>query len=381
MNPAAFGQWAPWEVLVCCLALLIAPVAASQQRSSTWLLLGAVAALVMTLFSPAGPAAYGAATLAALLHAAAAADRSRTGAASLLLSAVVIGSTGVALHQGYLTTSFVLSCVAIALRAGVIPLHAGVAGLCDRAVVVQVQQLASTIALVFIHLRFVDHHPGAIALAPAVVRIGAVMTLVPALMVTVQRDLRGLYRGSTAMHGGMLLAALGAASLDNYAAALLVAVTLGLALGGLGLMLTSLEERVGPVQYSGPGGRIQAFPRLAACFVLFGAAGVGLPGTAGFVADDLLLHTLWLESPASAVMVIVSSALLAVSTLVCFARVFLGTPTRSVAPDLVRREALAGVLLLALLMVLGIVPGVLLGPADAWLSDVGARAVSGSLRP
>ena len=135
------------------------------------------------------------------------------------------------------------------------------------------------------------------------------------------------------------------------------------------------------MQYSGPGGRIQAFPRLAACFVLFGAAGVGLPGTAGFVADDLLLHTLWIESPASAVMVIVSSALLAVSTLVCFARVFLGPATRSVAPDLVRREALAGVLLLVLLLVLGIVPGVLLGPADAWLSDVGARTVSGSLRP
>jgi NADH-quinone oxidoreductase subunit M len=379
--PGAVGQWAPWEVLVCCLALMIAPVVASQQRSSSWLLLGAVATLLLTLFSPDGPRAYIAATLAALLHAAAAADRSRTGAAGLLISAAFIGSTGVALHQGYLTMSFVLSCTAIALRAGVMPLHAGVASLCDRAVVVQVQQLASTIALVFIHLRFVDHHPGAIALAPAVVRIGAAMTLVPALMATVQRDLRGLYRTSTAMHGGMLLAALGAASLDNYAAALLVAVTLGLALGGLGLMLTSLEERVGPVQYSGPGGRIQAFPRLAACFVIFGAAGVGLPGTAGFVADDLLLHTLWLESPASAAMVIVASALLAVSTLVCFARVFLGPATRSVAPDLVRREALAGVLLLALLLVLGVVPGVLLGPADAWLSDVGGRDVAVATRP
>jgi NADH-quinone oxidoreductase subunit M len=115
--------------------------------------------------------------------------------------------------------------------------------------------------------------------------------------------------------------------------------------------------------------------------VIFGAAGVGLPGTAGFVADDLLLHTLWLESPASAAMVIVASALLAVSTLVCFARVFLGPATRSVAPDLVRREALAGVLLLALLLVLGVVPGVLLGPADAWLSDVGGRDVAGAMRP
>ena len=94
------------------------------------------------------------------------------------------------------------------------------------------------------------------------------------------------------MHGGMLLAAVGAASLDNFAAALLVAVAMGLALGGLGIMITSLEERVGPVSFQGPGGRAGSLPKLATAFALFGGAGVGLPGTAGFVADDLLLHTL-----------------------------------------------------------------------------------------
>ncbi len=56
------------------------------------------------------------------------------------------------------------------MRAGVIPLHLGVASLCDRAPLVQVQQAASTIALVFIHLRFVDHDAAAIAMAPALVR-------------------------------------------------------------------------------------------------------------------------------------------------------------------------------------------------------------------
>ncbi len=376
MIPAALTNPAPWEVLACCLALLIAPTVASQQRSNRWILAGVIAMLVATLFAPTGPLAYVAAAVASLLHAAAAVSRSRTGAASLVIAAGLIAGAAVALRLDYLTTAFVLSCLALAVRTGVMPLHAGVASLCDRAMVVHVQQLPSAIALVFVHLRFVDHHAGALALAPTIVRIGAVLTIVPALMALVQRDLRGLYRSSTAMHGGMLLAALGAASLDNYAAALLVAVTMGLALGGLGLMLTSLEERVGPVQYSGPGGRIQAFPRLAAAFVIFGAAGVGLPGTAGFVADDLLLHTLWLESPASTVTVIVSSALLAVSTLICFARVFLGPAARSVAPDLRTREALGGALLIVLLLVLGIVPGTLLGPADAFLSDVGDTALS-----
>jgi NADH-quinone oxidoreductase subunit M len=107
-----------------------------------------------------------------------------------------------------------------------------------------------------------------------------------------------------------------------------VAVTVGLALGGLGMMITSLEERVGPVDYRGPGGRAGAFPVLSACFIVFGGAGVGLPGTAGFVADDLLLHTLWSQSPGSTVAVIVASALLAVATLIAYSRSFLGRTTR-----------------------------------------------------
>ncbi len=187
-------------------------------------------------------------------------------------------------------------------------------------------------------------------------------------MTLAQRDLRGFYRGTTVAHGGILLAALGTAPLGNFAAALLVAVTIGLALGGLGMMITALEARVGDVAYRGPGGRAGAFPRLAAAFALFGGAGVGLPGTAGFVADDLLLHTLWLESPTSAVLVILTAAVLAVATLIVFSKVFLGRTVPSLAPDLYRRERIAAAVLLSLLISLGLAPGLLLGPADAFLS-------------
>jgi NADH-quinone oxidoreductase subunit M len=267
-----------------------------------------------------------------------------------------------------LTAAFILSGLAVAFRAGVIPFHVGVTALCDRAPIVQTQQLASTIALVFVHLRFVDHHAAAVELAPFLVRYGAAACFVAALMTLVQRDLRGLYRGTTAMHGGMLFAGMGAASLGNFAAALLVAVAMGLALGGLGLVITSLEARVGPVSFAGPGGRAPVFPRLAAAFALFGAAGVGLPGTAGFVADDLLLHTLWMESPVSTVTVILSSAMLAVATLIGFSNVFLGRTTPSVAPDLHARERLVVVMLLIGLVTLGFAPWTLIGPADAFLS-------------
>ena len=255
----------------------------------------------------------------------------------------------------------------VALRVGALPFHVGVASLCDRAPGLQVQQLASAAALVFVHLRFVDHHQEAIALAPMIVRYGAAAAFAGALISTVQRDLRGFFRSTTIVHGGMVIAALGAASLHNYAAALLVTVSAALGLGGLGLTIAALEARGGPVVYTHGGGRVHAFPRLALAFALFGGASVAMPGTVGFVADDLLLHVLWMESPVGTVAVILSSAMLAVSTLNAFAAVFLGRPSRFVAPDLLPRERLAVVALLAILVLIGVLPGALLYPADTFL--------------
>lgn len=359
---------APWETLVVCLLLFAAPTVAVLHRPPWWLLVGMAASIPAALLAGDGATAYFIVAGGALLHAAHAWPWSRTGAVTLGVAALVTAGTAVALLNGQPSAAFLLSAGAIALRSGLVPLHGGVASLCDRAPVVQTQQMSSAIALVFVHLRFVDHDPAVMAFAPWLVTYGAAACLLAALMTLVQRDLRGLYRGTTAMHGGMLMAALGAAAMGNFAAALLVAVTVGLALGGLGMMITSLEERVGPVTYQGPGGRAGAFPVLAACFVFFGGAGVGLPGTAGFVADDLLLHTLWSQSPGATVAVILASALLAVATLTGYSRTFLGHATLSKAPDLSVRERAVAVLLLTVLVVLGVAPDVLLGPADTFLT-------------
>ncbi|WP_411280320.1 proton-conducting transporter membrane subunit [Gemmatimonas sp.] len=359
---------APWEALLFCTVLLAAPVLAQQGRRQLLPLFLMICLQAIAFFSGHGAIAYAAVAVSALIHAAGAWHLTRTGALMLLTTGGLTAAAAVSVHLGHLTVALVLSCLAIAMRTGVMPMHVGVAQLCDRAPVVQTQQLASAITLVFVHLRFVDHHAAAILLAPWLIRGGAIAALVAALITLVQKDLRGFYRGTTTMHGGMVLAALGTASYGGFAAALLVTVTMGLALGGIGIMTSALESRVGPVSFSGPGGRVVAFPVLAAAFALFGGAGVGLPGMAGFVADDLLLHTLWMVSPFSTVAIILASAFLAVSTLTGYAKTFLGRGTLSIAPDLLTRERVVAVTLLVLLLVLGFMPGVLLTPADAFLS-------------
>lgn len=373
---------APWETLGFCATLLAAPAFAAPARrgAASWLLPALGVMLVTTLFAADARLAYGAAAVAALLHAATAWPESRTGAAWLGMSGLLAAGTAVSLSSGQLTAAFLLSTVAIAIRAGALPCHAGVASLCDRAPVVQTQQMASTIALVFIHLRFVDHHDEAVALAPLIVRFGACAALAAALMSTVQRDLRGFFRSTTSVHGGMLLAAVGAASLHNYAAALLYSVSAALGLGGLGMMLTSLESRVGPVAYDRASGRTHTFPRLATAFALFAAASVAVPGSVGFVADDLLLHALWMQSPTSTVVVILSGSLLAVSTLVCYTHVFLGRPVSSLAPDLLLRERAVAAALVVLILLLGFAPGGLLYPAEHFLSTPSVDATASAER-
>jgi len=363
-------QSAPWETFVVCVLLLVAPAVASPRHTRPWWVVALVVTLGTALFTADGRLAYVAVAAGAVLHAWNAAPRSVTGAAVLSISAALSVAVAAAIGQGALTVAFVISCLAIALRSGLLPAHVGAASLCERVPLVQTEQLSSMIALVFVHLRFVDHHEGAAALGPWLVAYGAGAAIVAALLTIVQRDLRGFYRGTTSMHAGMLLAALGTASLGNFGAALLVAVSMGLALGGLGMMITSLEERVGAVGFAGPGGRGVTFPRLAVLFAFFGAAGVGMPGTSSFVADDLLLHTLWMASPTATVTVILSSALVAVATLITISKVFLGRATPSLAPDLGIRERLVAVALVVLLVTLGVVPGILLYPADAFLSGV-----------
>ncbi len=358
-NPAIV---APALVWLCALVLLLMPELAALQKRQ--LVHGTLLAILLglALALPVGAYAYATLAVISFVHAAAAARTSRTSVLSMGVAGLACAVAAGALWVEQLPVAFGASLVAIALRCGLFPLHGGVAALCDTLPRVQAQQLASLPVLVFAHLRFVDHSQLAFDAAIPVVLIGAASMLAFGFVSIAQRELGGLFRASTLMHGGMLFAAVGAAGRGHYAAALIVAITMALALTGFSIMLTALEARSGPLASLQGGGRARAFPRMAACLAFFGGAAVGLPGTSGFIADDLLLHALWGESVGSAVMMILASALLAVAILATFTRTFLGKPVRQLAPDLQAPERVAAVVLVIFLLVLGIVPKVLVDP-------------------
>jgi NADH-quinone oxidoreductase subunit M len=360
---------APLLVGLVAAVVSAAPLVAARRRRAVDVV---TTLLVLVLLVPAlatsNPVVgYGLLAGIAAARAVAAWPRTKTGAVGLGIAALATGAAALALARGAPQTAFVASLLAIALRSGVWPLHPTVAALTDRAPRLQTQQLGTTLALVWMHLRFVDHIPLAVELAPLLVRLGAGATLIAALISLVGRDVRDWLRSSMVMHAGLLFTAVGAAGSGHYTAALLEAITLALALGGMGIVVAGLEERCGRVALTGLGGRARSLPRLCAAFAVFGAAGVGMPATAGFIADDFLLHALWEQSVAGSIAVVFGTALLAVATLGCWSKVFLGPPVKTLAADLCPRERLALVLLLLALILIGLMPQLLLTPVTAVL--------------
>ncbi len=385
MNPAIPAWLLPAWLLGVSLSLVWAAQRKAARALPTVPLAAHLALLVVAMVASDARVVYGALAASGVALAVRVRPVSVTGAAYLILSSVAMLSAAIALaadparaaaapattlatsSSAALTLAFFASLAAIALRAGLFPLHAGSAALAEHDATLQLEHLAGLPVLVFAHLRFVADGSLPHDVAPAIVAVGGASMLGFAIAALTARDLRSLYVHSTLMHGGMLVAAVGAAGRGHVGAAILVVITMVLALAGFHVMLGAFEARAGGRDAPDFAGRARAFPRLAASLAFFGGAAVGLPGSAGFVADDLLLHALWEESATTAVVAIAASALLAVATLHRYARAFFGPPQRHLAPDLLPRERRVAVVLMILLLVLGLVPQVLVSPVNALL--------------
>ncbi|HEX8821780.1 MAG TPA: proton-conducting transporter membrane subunit [Archangium sp.] len=348
-------------VAATAAAMTLAPTLSARKRVQVPRVLALSVVAVAMAAAPDARTGFALAAVAAALHAVGAWAASRIGGIAMWLAAVASAVAAVGAAVGRLEVAFIASIIAISVRAALVPLHAGVAELCERAPDEQVRQLASLLPLVLVHVRFLTDIPLAREAALALFLVGALASLLPALAALAQRDLKGLYRMTTVMHGGYLLCTVAAAGRGHHAAAVFSGLTLLLAVGGLGMVITALEARCGSVSLEGHGGRVGAFPHLAGAFAVLGAAGVGLPATAGFVADDLLLHAAWEESIIGTAALILASVVLAIATLRGYTRVFLGAPVRSVAPDLLPRERVVVVGIITALLVLGMAPQLIIG--------------------
>lgn len=213
-------------------------------------------------------------------------------------------------------------------------------------------------------------------LLPWLAGIGLVSALYAGLLALAETDLRRL--GLTLALGQSGLVAIGLASGDaeGLAGVPVQLIAAGLAVSGWLVIAGAFERRLGTTDVTLLGGLRERAPLLSWLLLFFGLAGVGLPGTLGFVGEDLLVHGVLEHHPWLALGYIVATALLAIAILkAIFAAAFgpMGqvrlppAPWHADATPAERRWLLA---LAAPLVVFGLWPAPLVDVAVRWTAPL-----------
>jgi NADH-quinone oxidoreductase subunit M len=177
-----------------------------------------------------------------------------------------------------------------------------------------------------------------------------------------QRDLKAMVAYSSVSHMGVVLLGLAALNSAGLTGAVMQMVAHGLVAGALFLLIGLLYQRTHTRDLADYASLVRVMPRFAFFTILAFIAAVGMPGTAGFVAE---IHALvggferWGAWMVVLSLAVVISAAYAVRTV---GRLFAGTASARMQglPDLTRGELVAATVLTAGSLAIGLYPSPLL---------------------
>lgn len=280
---------------------------------------------------------------------------------------------------GLQVVAFSLLMIAVLTRSATLPLHGWLSDMAKNGPLGQVVLLTGSPLGMVLFLRVVAHLMPDLShdVLPYIGWLGLLSTVVGALVATHQNDLRRIISFMMISQSG--LAFVGLASLDEQGVngALLQSLTTGLGAGGLLLLAWSLADRTGSTHVVRLGGLVSQCPRMAGLWFTLGIVTIGIPGTLGFVAEDLLVQGILHRHPFYALAFLLATALNAIAFLRAYFRAFLG-PAGSVelgalpvsVPDLLPRERLVALGLISLLIGAGLHPQPLLTHTESTVATM-----------
>jgi NADH-quinone oxidoreductase subunit M len=276
---------------------------------------------------------------------------------------------------------FVAFFLAFAVKAPMWPLHTWLPDAYVEAPTPVSILLAAVLSKMGIYgiLRFcLPLFPDAVQAAkPWLWLLAIVGILYGSLLALVQRDMKRLVAYASLAHMGLLVAGVLAANAQGVQGALVQALSHGLTVTALFVLVDLLESRYGTRQVEGFGGLWKSIPLLGTSLLTIILASIGLPGLSGFPGEFLMLVGIFQESSAAAVFATLGIVLGAWYMLNLFRRVFAGPldrPGNHVPHDLRWHEAVVLVPLIILVLVIGILPNLVLRPTDATVHDLLGRA-------
>jgi NADH-quinone oxidoreductase subunit M len=215
---------------------------------------------------------------------------------------------------------------------------------------------------------------GAVDVAPYLGAVGVVGIIYGALACLAQDDLKRLIAYSSIGHMGFVVLAVSTLTPQGLAAANFANVAHGAITGLLFFLVGGLKDRVGTSSFAGLGrGLYGRAPRLAGVFAVAAMASLGLPGLAGFWGEMLSMLSAYSPHPdlpqTTYLIFMAVAGLGAVLTTVYFVaavrRLCQGVPDHDATADIHPDEWIAWSPLLALTVVLGIFPAIMLWSAGS----------------
>jgi len=208
--------------------------------------------------------------------------------------------------------------------------------------------------------------------------LGIASVLFGAAAALAQTNLRRMLGYASLSHVGLVVLGIASFNLQGLQGAVLQLLNFSMASGGLFLLVSYLHHRTGSTDVANLGGAARTMPLLASFFLLYGLAGMGLPGTSGFPAELLILMSTFQKHAGAGLAALVGMVIGAAYFLSLYRRAFFGPTTQpsvQQASDLRPREFWPALLIALLLMVFGFWPGLLLDllrpAAEAWLARLG----------
>lgn len=248
--------------------------------------------------------------------------------------------------------------VGLAIREACFPFHSWILSFVEKTPMGVVVAFLAPQPGVYLHLRSLGAH-----LPPTLHReaalLGMVTAIFAAMLATGQKRLKRTLAYLIMSQSGLVAFGLETSSKVGHLGALSAWLLVGLGIAGFAMTVEALEaRRAVEIELGEAGGDFEATPILATSFLLSGLSMVGLPGTLGFISEDLLVQGSVAEFPILGLALIGVTAVNAVTVMRCLLTVFVGRK-QVVKIDLQPRERWAASLTLAALFLLGLFPQVL----------------------
>lgn len=274
-----------------------------------------------------------------------------------LVSLVLLGA-GLTLGESS-WIGFWTVAVGLLIREGLLPFHHWFVRFTQRAPMGLVVAFSAPQVGLLCHLRILSPHLPPEA-SPYLGFLGLMTAFLGAVLATVESDLKRVLAYLIISQTGLVALGLESSSEVGRVGGLAAWLLVSLTTAGLAMICEALSARhMSSLSLARTGGDFESTPILATSFLLTGLSLVGLPGSLGFVAEDLLVQGTLAESTFMGLGLIVVTAINAFTVMRCVLTLFVGPRTAGGRTDLRSREKLAMALILGSLCFLGLVPSLL----------------------